>query len=170
MLLKRDSSENFSVKNKICMEKVVDDLLMISVRVNSKKRQAYYDYWRLTKTIGIPPLEVGIDRTNDTIQTIVFYVDSTSFKETKFNGTTENTGLIIIDPSIFKKENDYVDVNSSYFVFCNDNEFICSFVSDFDPDVAYKADRVKVFLKSNKVVGFSIVDLTSREIRKLKSI
>lgn len=71
---------------------------------------------------------------------------------------------------IFKKENDYVDVNSSYFVFCNDNEFICSFVSDFDPDVAYKADRVKVFLKSNKVVGFSIVDLTSREIRKLKSI
>lgn len=41
------------MENHIIMEKVVEDLLMIEIKVNINKD--YYNYWRLTKTVGIPP-------------------------------------------------------------------------------------------------------------------
>ncbi|HAK1623368.1 TPA: hypothetical protein H1053_002826, partial [Listeria monocytogenes] len=101
MLLKKINSENINVKSEVHMEKVVDDLLMISVKMDIKNNKSYYDYWRLTRTMGIPPLEIGIDKTDGSIQTIVFYATSDFFKKMDFSLTKENEGLIMVDSSIF---------------------------------------------------------------------
>ncbi|EQB1801262.1 hypothetical protein ACYCYS_002232 [Listeria monocytogenes] len=155
MLLKKINSENINVKSEVHMEKVVDDLLMISVKMDIKNNKSYYDYWRLTRTMGIPPLEIGIDKTDGSIQTIVFYVASDFFKKMDFSLT---------------KENDYVDIDSNYFVFLDSDELVCSFEGDFAPDSSYNINRIRVFLKLNEVIGFSIKDLTSIEIEELKSL
>ncbi|EBF5143665.1 hypothetical protein FH003_14545, partial [Listeria monocytogenes] len=49
------------IKNQITIEKVVDDLLMVDIKIDINKNKDYYNYWRLTKIVGIPPLEIGID-------------------------------------------------------------------------------------------------------------
>ncbi|MBF2490264.1 hypothetical protein [Listeria marthii] len=170
MLLKKINSENINIKSEVHMEKVVDDLLMISVKMDTKNNKSYYDYWRLTRTMGIPPLEIGIDKTDGSIQTIVFFVASDFFKKMDFSLTKENEGLIMVDSSIFKKENDYVDIDSNYFIFLDSDELVCSFEEDFEPDSSYNINRIRVFLKLNEVIGFSIKDLTSIEIEELKSL
>ncbi|EAE5958323.1 hypothetical protein NEA94_001642 [Listeria monocytogenes] len=87
-----------------------------------------------------------------------------------FSLTKENEGLIMVDSSIFKKENDYVDIASNYFVFLDSDELVCSFEENFEPDSSYNINRIRVFLKLNEVIGFSIKDLTSIEIEELKSL
>ena len=47
-------------KTNIAFEKVVDDLLMISI-INDFQNDEILSYWRLTKVTGIPPLEIGIN-------------------------------------------------------------------------------------------------------------
>lgn len=170
MFLKKINSENISLESEIYMEKVVDDLLMISIKMDIRNDKTYYDYWRLTRTMGVPPLEIGVDKTDGSIQTIVFYVASEFFKKINFDLTNENEGLIMIDSSIFKKENDYVDIDSSYFLFLDGDELVCSFEENFEPDSSYNINRIKIFLKLNEVVGFSIKDLTNIEIEELKSL
>ncbi|MBC1771282.1 hypothetical protein HBP63_12170 [Listeria welshimeri] len=170
MLLKKIDSENKKIDSAIHMEKVVDDLLMISIKMDTKNNKSYYDYWRLIKTMGIPPLEIGIDKTDGSIQTIVFYVASDLFREINFKLPNKNEGGIMVDSSIFKKENDYVDIDSNYFVFLDGDELVCSFEEKFNPDMSYNINRIKVFLKLNEVIGFSVKDLSNIEIEKLKSL
>lgn len=170
MLLKKMNSENNNIDSEIHMEKVVEDLLMISIKIDKNNNKSYYDYWRLTGTMGIPPLEIGIDKTDGSIQTIVFYVASDLFRKIKFNLPNENEGLIMVDSSIFKKENDYVDIDSNYFVFLDDDELVCSFEGEFEPDLSYNIGRIRVFLKLNEVIGFSVKGLSNIEIEELKSL
>ncbi len=168
MLLKKIGSKNSNVESEIHMEKVVDDLLMISVKIDSKKHKNYYDYWRLIKTLGVPPLEIGIDRTDGSIQTIVFYIASEFFRKINFALPKKTEGVIMVDSSIFKKENDYIDIDSSYFVFLNGHNLICYFDEEFEPDTSYDIDRVSVFLKLNEVIGFSIKGLSDIEMKQLE--
>src|SRR5699024_6136445 len=97
MFLKKINSENISLQSEVYTEKVVDDLLMISIKMDIRNDKTYYDYWRLTRTTGVPPLEIGIDKTDGSIQTIVFYVASEFFKKINFDLTNENEGLILVD-------------------------------------------------------------------------
>ena len=61
-LIKKDIIDD-NGKMEISFEKVVDDLLMLSMS-SQKKDQGILSYWRLTKVVGIPPLEIGIDCEN----------------------------------------------------------------------------------------------------------
>lgn len=170
MLLRKMNSKKVENENKVIMEKVVDDLLMISIKIDSNKNKDYYDYWRLTKTMGIPPLEIGIDGTDGSIQNLVFYIDSNYFKNESCNLTREQPGAVLVDTSIFKKNNDYVDVYEEYYVFCSNKDLICSFMDDFHPDECYINNRIKIFLQSNLIIGFAISDLSNSEIKMLKSV
>ena len=170
MYLKKIDSKNIENKNQVLMEKVVDDLLMISIKIDSNKNKDYYDYWRLTITTGIPPLEIGIDSTDGSIQNIVFYIDSNYFKDSICNTPHENHGVVLVDTSIFKKKNDYVDLDDEYYVFFNDKDLICSFIDHFNPDEYYIINRIKIFVKSNLIIGFAISNLSSKEIEMLKSV
>lgn len=170
MLLRKVNSKKVKNDNKVLMEKVVDDLLMISIKMDSNKNKDYYDYWRLTKTMGIPPLEIGIDSTDGSIQNIVFYIDSNYFKDVNCNMPRENSGAVLVDPSIFKKNNDYVDIYEEYYVFCSNKDLICSFMDDFHPDECFINNRIKIFLQSNLIIGFAVSDLNISEIKMLKSV
>lgn len=55
-------------------------------------------------------------------------------------------------------------------MFLDSDELVCSFEGDFEPDSSYNINRIRVFLKLNEVIGFSIKDLTSIEIEELKSL
>lgn len=172
MFLKQISCKNkMDIEIKVSMEKIVDDLLMINVKIDSKNDKAYYDYWRLTKTIGIPPLEIGIDKTDGTIQTIVFYVDLNDLKNFDLS-TPQNKheGLVTMDTSIFQKENDYVDINESYFVSFKDNKLYCCFTEAVIPDESYNINQISISLNKGKVIGFSIADLTEYEKQLLSPL
>ncbi|MGX7418172.1 hypothetical protein ACWOFR_05140 [Carnobacterium gallinarum] len=173
MYLIKLSDKNIETQNEIKLEKVVDDLLLVSIKMDISNTKDFYDYWRLTKTSGIPPLEIGIDSTDGTIQSIVFYVDSTCFKDSFKDNIKKqeiSNGIVEVDTSIFKKSNDYVDVNESYSVFVENNTLICEFESDFSPNKVYKNNRMEIYLRDNQIIGFAICDLEDSEIEEIKSL
>ncbi|MBC2328539.1 hypothetical protein [Listeria swaminathanii] len=157
------------VENQIIMEKVVDDLLMIEIKIDINKSKDYYNYWRLTKTVGIPPLEIGIDE-DGSIQTIVFYIDETHFREIKYTEPRNEYGLLEVDTAIFKKKNDFIDIDEEYYISLNGKELICFFEKKFIPDGCYVIDRIKVYMKADELIGFSINDLSETDFAMLSSI
>ncbi|MBC1722993.1 hypothetical protein [Listeria seeligeri] len=169
MFLKMINMKEEAVENQITMEKVVDDLLMIEIKVNINKNKDYYNYWRLTKTIGIPPLEIGIDD-DGTIQTIVFYIDDIHFNEIIYKKPRNEYGVLEIDTTVFKKENDYIDIDERYYISLNGKELICFFEKEFTPDICYVMDRIKVYMEANELIGFSIDNLNETDFAELRSI
>ncbi|MBC2062849.1 hypothetical protein IBB80_04240 [Listeria marthii] len=169
MFLKMTKIKEQVVENQIIMEKVVDDLLMIEIKVDINKSKDYYNYWRLTKTVEIPPLEIGIDE-DGSIQTIVFYIDETHFSEIKYTEPKNEYGLLEVDTASFKKKNDFIDIDEEYYIFLNGKELICYFEKEFIPDSCYVIDRIKFYMKADELIGFSINDLSETEFAILSSI
>ncbi|WP_080872127.1 hypothetical protein [Oceanobacillus timonensis] len=170
-MLKKIGNKNTETSNEIAMEKVVEDLLMISIKLDKQNMKDYYDYWRFIKTGRVPPLEIGVDSSDGSIQTIVFYIDSAFFvnmQEEIMN--QEKKGLIFTDTSIFKKQNDYIDNDEQYYLFFKDKDLICSFTKDFQPEECYKNDRIKLYINDNQIIGFAISDLSDTEIETIKSV
>lgn len=171
MFLKQIGDKNIETNNEIVMEKIVEDLLMVSIKLDKQNTKDYYNYWRLTKAKGVPPLEIGIDSSDGSIQTIVFYIDSTFFVNfQKWRTNQENKGIVLTDISIFKKENDYIDNDKPYYLFFKDKDLICSFKRDFQPEECYKNNRIKVYISANQLIGFAVSSLSDREFEKIKSV
>ncbi|ECB9712482.1 hypothetical protein FL878_06985 [Listeria monocytogenes] len=157
------------IKNQITIEKVVDDLLMVDIKIDINKNKDYYNYWRLTKIVGIPPLEIGIDE-DGSIQSIVFYINLTHFNEIKYTKPRNEHGLLQVDTTIFKKKNDFIDIDGEYYIFFDGKELNCFFEKEFTPDVCYVINRIKVYMKDDELIGFSIIDLSENDFSLLRSI
>lgn len=170
LLLTKKEIFNKKTEMKVNFEKVADDLLMVSV-LNQIENHGIPSYWRLTKTIDIPPLEIGIDFEHGFVSCITFFIDGLAISEIEDLNKSFIEGNIIVDTSIFTKDNDYHDVNLSYDINVCDSKVICSFVSISNNVIVYRNDRIEIYVDStNCIVGFSICDLTEDEKYLIKSI
>lgn len=150
-------------KLKVSFERVDDDLLMISIS-NETPNQGILSYWRLTKVVGIPPLEIGIDCNNGNVASITFFVDTSYIKKGKTINTISEWGNILVDTDIFTRVNDYVDVDQAYEVNISENKLICAFMKECEFKELYRNDRLEIFCDcKNQIIGFSICDLTVEE-------
>ena len=106
MYLTKIAETNKENNVKIKFEKVVDDLLMISIERNEENKKGILNYWRLTKIKGIPPLKIGISDVDGLIYSIVFYIDSDSFQTDNRDHCIDSRkqGCVVIDTSIFRKK------------------------------------------------------------------
>lgn len=170
MLLTKKELVNTKSKINISFEKVADDLLMVSL-TNQIENQGIPCYWRLTKTVGIPPLEIGVDCQHGFVSCITFFVDGLAIEVSEDVNNSMLEGNILVDTSIFTKDNDYYDVNQSYDVNVCKDKLICSFVKTKEKNIAYRNDRVEIYVDSNnRIVGFSVCDLSEDEKHLIKSI
>ena len=171
MLLIKKEVINRKTKVDISFEKVASDLLMVSL-TNQMENQGIPSYWRLTKTIGIPPLEIGINCQYGFIISVTFFADGLKIAETEDITCSMEEGNILVDTSIFAKDNDYYDVNQSYDIKICKNKLICSFIKVKEQDIiAYRNDKIEIYVDSNNyIVGFSICELSEDEKRLLTSI
>lgn len=168
MYLKQIGVEQESKVN-VVFEKVVDDLLMISL-VNDSDNEVL-SYWRLTEVAGIPPLEVGINCKNNSVASITFYIDSTHMVEHGCVDIVAERGAILVDSKIFTHTNEYLDVHKSYSVQIQNNNLICFFEDGSKFKYSYKTDKLEVFLDEEKnIVGFAICDLSSRQINMIDTL
>lgn len=163
MLLTKKEISNIRSKMNVIFEKVADDLLMVSL-TNQIESQKAPSYWRLTKTVGIPPLEIGVDCQNGFISCITFYVDGLAISDIEDVSDSMLEGNVLVDTNIFTKDNDYYDVNQSYDINICKDKLICSFVKTKEKITAYRNDRVDIFVDSNnRIVGISVCDLLEAE-------
>lgn len=168
MYLKQIGVEQES-KVSVDFEKVVEDLLMISL-VNDSDNEVL-SYWRLTEVAGIPPLEIGINCKNNSVASITFYIDSTYMVEHDCVNIVAERGNVLVDSKIFTHTNEYVDVHKGYSVQIQNNNLICFFEDGTEFKHSYKTDKFEVFLDEEKrIVGFSICDLSSRQINMIESL
>ena len=123
-LRKISISEEIPVKVKF--EKIAEDLLMISVILETQC-DCIPSYWRLVKVSDIPPLEIGVNREIQTLTSIVIFIDSTYITQFEFSKRNIHKGNILIDTSIFSKTNDYIDVNAGYNIAFENNTLVCLF-------------------------------------------
>ena len=172
MYLKKIAEINKEKNVKIDFEKVVDDLLMISIGISEENEKGVLNYWRLTKARDIPPLEIGISVIDGFIYSIVFYVDSDFFQaESRYYYTDfEKQGCVVIDTSIFKKKNDYIDIRKSYRLFLDNDRLLCGFNEETSPNQIVKNNRLGIWLVDNQIIGFEIYNLSQSEILEIKSI
>lgn len=167
-LIKRTVGKEFKVKVKF--EKVVEDLLMVSL-TNQTKYNGILSYWRLVNVSGIPPLEIGIDCESRCLASINFYIDVSYIDEHRINEVQAQRGSVLVDTSIFSKTNDYVDVDKSYMIYIQNNKLICLFETNSIIAQSYRTDRLEVYLDSkNNILGFAICDLSVQERKILKSL
>lgn len=157
-------------KIKITFEKVVDDLLMISI-INGFQNDEILCYWRLTKVAGIPPLEIGINCKSNYLASITFYIDSTYKAEHDSDNIVVQRGNVLVDTSIFTHTNEYFDICQSYSVQLKNDVLHCLFENATCFKYSYKTDKLEIFVDSEKrIVGFAICDLSSEQIDMIKSL
>lgn len=170
MLLIKKGLSNIKSKMNVIFEKVADDLLMVSL-TNQIENKGIPSYWRLTKTIGIPPLEIGIDCQQGLISCVTFFIDGAAISGTEDINNFVMEGNVIVDTDVFKKDNDFYDVNQSYNISICKNKLSCFFVPINDKCIAYRNDRIEIFVNLNNcIVGFSVCDLSEDEKDLIKSI
>lgn len=157
---KREVNTNF--------EYVSKDLLMINITFKCID-YVIPSYWRLTDVYNIPPLEIGINDKSGEIENITFFVNKI-FLNNNGNTTNNKKGTVKVETNIFRKVNDFVDINSCYYVDLNANSLNCMFEEiDSDEIQSIQNDRLKVYInKLSEIIGFSITELSSDDMQKLE--
>lgn len=157
-------------KLNVSFEKVADDLLMISIS-NEILNKGILSYWRLTKVVGIPPLEIGIDCNNGIVASVTFFVDTSYINNSINVNMISERGNLLVDTDIFTRINDYVDVDQAYEINISEDKLICAFMKESEFKKSYKNDRLEIFTNSqNQIIGFSICDLTIEEKEMMNSL
>lgn len=163
MLLRKKEISSIKSEINVSFEEVADDLLMVSL-TSQVENQEIPSYWRLTQTVGIPPLEIGIDRAHGFILCVTFFIDRLAIQEIEDADNSMSEGNILVDTCIFKRDNDYYDVNQPYDVSICKDKLICSFIAINEKSIAYRNDRVEIYVDSNNcIIGLSICDLSKDE-------
>lgn len=170
MYLLKKQIEMEETITQIEIEKVADDLLMISVNYDINDQERVPSYWRLLRHNQNPPLEIGINTDKGFITHMTLFVDSDCFKEFNVEGIDVLNGNVIVDTDIFKKTNDYVDTDGEYFINISDGKFICSFGLHNCIKEAIGNNKIKFLIShSDELCGFEIYDLTKSEFDNIKS-
>lgn len=157
-------------KVNVNFEKVVDDLLMISI-INEPQNDNVLSYWRLTKVQGIPPLEIGINSKNNYLASITFYIDSTYIVEHDRVNVIVEEGNVLVDSSIFTHINEYIDIYHNYSVQIQNDRLVCFFENVSTPMQAYRNNRLEVYIDAErKIIGFAICDLTDEQMDMINSL
>ncbi len=170
MFLAKKEISNIKTEMLVNFEKVADDLLMVSItnQIESHKPPCY---WRLTKTNGIPPLEIGLNRQQGVISCITLFIDGLDISEIDDYNMSRMEGNVIVDTSIFTKDNDYYDVEKNYDISVNNDRFICLFDAIKENTIAFRNGRLEIFVDSNNsIIGLSVCDLSEDENNLIKSI
>ena len=170
MFLKKKEIANIKNEFLVNFEKVADDLLMVSI-TNQLENHQPPSYWRLTKVNEVPPLEIGLNRQQGVISCITLFIDGLNISEIDDYNMSMIEGNVIVDTSIFTKENDYYDVEKSYDISVSNDRFICLFDSIKENTIAFRNGRVEIFVDSNNnIIGLSVCDLSKDENNMIKSI
>lgn len=151
-------------------EKVADDLIMISVNNDINDNTRVLSYWRLLGNGHNPPLEIGV---NDIgiIKSITMFLDKDCFKECKLLRKNMSYGNVLVDLSIFRKANDYVDVKGNYYVTLADDKFICNFNEEYDLKETVVNKNIQFYIdNNNRLQGIVVSNLTDAEIKMIKSL
>lgn len=157
-------------KIKVSLEKVVDDLLMISI-INDLQNYEIPSYWRLTKVVNIPPLEIGINCKSNFLASITFFIDSTCKAVYEKANVIVERGNVLIDTSIFSHTNEFIDVFQSYSFQLKNNGLYCFFDNSTCLKCSYKTDKLEIFIDSEmQIIGFAISELSSEQINLIKSV
>lgn len=170
MFLKQIGKDANKTHTHIEFEKVADDLLMLLVDNDINDQEQVFSYWRLSGSGCNPPLEIGVNNQIGTIKSITIFVDSECFKEFHYPHENILSGNILVDPSIFSKTNDFINIKGDYFVTLKGNKFMCKFNEKCDLKEIVVNKNIEFHIDINdQLMGFAISNLTNIEIKTIKS-
>jgi len=171
MYLSKISIDRNRTITQIELEKVANDLLMISVNNNIGDQSAMFSYWRILGSGGNPPLEIGINTNTKSIKSITFFVDTDCFAEFHLLCDSYTEGNIVFNTGIFCKKNDYIDTFGNYTVSLNDDKLLCIFNEQINIKETIVNDSIEYFVNNNdELQGFALNHLGEQEIDAIKSV
>ena len=144
-LLKTGINRNTTETN-VEFEQVATDLIMVSIDNDINNQIGIYSYWRLMGSGGNPPLEVGIDTTVGTIKRIVFFIDVDCIEKFEVGEMSRITGNVLVDTGIFAKQNDYANIEGSYFVTLIGRKLFCKFCEEFNANAVISNGDIEIYL------------------------
>ena len=153
------------------IEKIADDLLMVSIDNNTNDQAQVFSYWRVLGDTNNPPLEVGINTETGTIKSITFFVDINCFKEFSFSQKNELFGNILLDTNIFSRANDYITNQGNYIVALDGNRFMCKFNGNCDIKKTIVNENIEFYMDDKaQLRGFAIRRLAESELKTINSL
>jgi len=172
MYLKIIDINDIETEINVTIENVAEDLLMITINCNHSNKNVIPSYWRLTDVCGIPPLEIGINKESGELENITFYAERRQFKHYNLCDSATINGKVIVETSIFKKTNDYVDLHQGYYISLHKDCLSCVFDNtDTDHIQGVQNNRLKLYTNErNEIIEFSIYNLSSKDIEKIDSL
>ncbi|MHC1748067.1 MAG: hypothetical protein AB9856_06720 [Cellulosilyticaceae bacterium] len=171
MYLRQIGKDKNRTTTRLDLEKVADDLLMVSFDNDINDQAQVFSYWRMSGNGGNPPLEVGVNTETGTIKSITFFVDSACFGEIRFSNENTLFGNILIDSSVFSKVNDYINNKGNYCVTLDRNKFLCRLDEKCDIKETVTNQNIEFHIDNNgQLRGFTIDNLTDLEIETIKSL
>ena len=171
MYLSKINVSKIKTNTQVEFEKVVDDLLMISIDNDTTDQKTIFSYWRLIGTGVNPPMEIGINTTTGKIKSITLFVDPDYFAEISFSSQNYEEGNIVLNSDIFNKENDYIDIKGNYSVSLDNGKFICVFCEKCEIKDIIMNGSISFFLNNNdELSGFAISNLREDDINLINSL
>ena len=171
MYLIKTGKDNRGTDTHVEFEMIAEDFIMVSVDNDQRDRTQIFSYWRLSGDGSNPPLEIGVNGQTGTIKSITIFIDMNCFREIRFPHSNLSHGNIIVDPSIFKKMNDYVDMEGYYYVTLVGNKFICSFNEPCDVREIIVNQNIEFYIDTDhQLRGIAINNLADTEIKKIKAL
>jgi len=165
-----DSSGAYSTT----FEMVADTLLMINISNNALKGTdilSIPSYWRLVGREVNPPLEVGINTQYKIISKITIFVDVDCMRDIELQNGEAKVANILINTDIFRKVNDFINVNGQYYVSLIGNTLICLFGNDCKISRKYVNGQIEFLSdETDSLCGLVIGSLNESDEKKLMSL
>lgn len=158
-------------KTRVEFEQVANDLIMISIDNDIDNQTGICSYWRLKGNGGNPPLEIGIDTTFGTIKQIIIFIDTDCIESFEVGEICKAKGNVLVDTGVFVKQNDYVNVEGSYFVTIIGRKLFCGFCEEFNANKIISNGDIEIYLDNNKqIIGFAVDNLSESSLKMIKML
>lgn len=171
MFLAKIATNGNVTKTRVEFEQVATDLIMISIDNDIENQTVICSYWRLKGNGGNPPLEIGIDTTFGTIKQIVIFIDADCIENFEVGEICKVKGNVLIDTGVFAKQNDYVNIEGSYFVTIIGGKLFCRFCEEFNANVIISNGDIEIYLDNNEqIIGFAVDNLSESLLKMIKML
>lgn len=169
-LTKIGTSRNIT-KTRVEFEQIATDLIMLSIDNDIDNQTVICSYWRLKGNGGNPPLEIGIDTTSGTIKQIIIFIDTDCIESFEVGEICKVKGNVLVDTGIFVKQNDYVNVEGSYFVTIIGGKLFCRFCEEFNANKIILNGDIEIYLDNNEqIIGFAVDNLPESSLKMIEML
>lgn len=159
-------------KESIEFEYMGDGLVLLTLRLDSQNAVSCPNYYRILGNGTNPPLEIGINTSDYSIQKITAFLDFETLKQVENYCTHYEKGTVIVKGEVFKNDGlNFIDKEGEYSWQVNEGKLICIFGEVCNEIKEIMNHEIGfLFNKNNTLIGFCIENINGQKLRILNKL